>query len=49
MIDDANKEILIKNQPILITFTTDTYVRRISPAALNNLDSNTNKYALKYC
>lgn len=47
MLDNANKIILIKNQPILITFTTDTYVRRIPQATLNNLVSDTNRYALK--
>jgi predicted MPP superfamily phosphohydrolase len=47
MIDDANKILKIKNDTVLITFTTDTYVRRISHTTLKNLVSDTNKYALK--
>lgn len=47
MIDNANKIIIINNKPVLITFTTDTYVRRISQTTLNNLVSDTNRYSLK--
>jgi predicted MPP superfamily phosphohydrolase len=47
MMDDTNKILMIKNETILITFATDTYVRRISQATLNNLVSDNNKYSLK--
>jgi predicted MPP superfamily phosphohydrolase len=47
MVDNANEVIKVKGQPLLITFTTDTYVRRISHGELNSLISDTAKYSLK--
>jgi uncharacterized protein len=47
MVDNANEVIKVKSQSLLITFTTDTYVRRISRGELNSLISDTSKYSLK--
>jgi predicted MPP superfamily phosphohydrolase len=47
MFDNANKKIVINSQPVLLTFTTDTYVRRVSQSTLTDLVSDTGKYALK--
>jgi hypothetical protein len=47
MIDNGNRIIKTKNETILITFTTDTYVRRVLQPTLNNLVSDTDKCDLK--
>jgi predicted MPP superfamily phosphohydrolase len=47
MLDNENKRLIVNNVPILITFATDTYVRKIPQVELNKLVSDTNKYGLK--
>jgi len=47
MNDNTDLKLSLNNVPALITFTTDTYVRRIAKAKLDSLVNDTNKYGLK--
>ncbi len=47
MNDNKDLKLSLENVPVLVTFTTDTYVRRITKNQLDSLVSDKNKYGLK--